>query len=83
MLQVMWISQYSTFKVDVEARDHFGATALYAAAKHGQTEVVKLLLSQGFDSSARDSKGWTPLHQAAFHNYHQLAQVLIDAGANL
>jgi len=54
-------------KAEVNARlTNTGATALYAAAKNGHLEVVKLLVDHKADVNAScTDDGTTPLHAAA------------------
>ncbi|TFK30842.1 hypothetical protein FA15DRAFT_34798 [Coprinopsis marcescibilis] len=43
--------------VDIELKDHTGATPLIEAVKNGHVEVVKVLLSKGADTSNASSQG--------------------------
>ena len=45
----------------LDARDQYGCTALYFAAKHGHPHVVRQLISAGADLNIADTKGYTPL----------------------
>ncbi|KAJ7332301.1 hypothetical protein JRQ81_014481 [Phrynocephalus forsythii] len=59
-------------------------TALHWAAKHGQEEMVGLLLEAGANVNAR--AGYTPLHIAALHGHQHLMELLIwthGAGQNI
>jgi hypothetical protein len=48
----------------IQARDHEGKTALFAAAEAGWDRVVKHLIDRGADPTARDSSGKTALDYA-------------------
>jgi ankyrin repeat protein len=47
---------------DIEAKDNYGATALYWASENGHVQVAKTLLDHGADIEAEDTHGNTPLH---------------------
>ncbi|OQR82320.1 ankyrin repeat protein [Achlya hypogyna] len=60
------------------------ATALALAARHGQLELVHLLLRYNdidVDKGSRD--GTTPLHEAAKNGHLEVCQALISAGADM
>ncbi|KDO30702.1 hypothetical protein SPRG_19666 [Saprolegnia parasitica CBS 223.65] len=60
------------------------ATALALAARHGQHEIVHLLLGCNdidVDKGSRDRT--TPLHEAAKHGHFDVCQDLIGAGADM
>lgn len=59
-----------------------GSTALAAAASHGQTEAVKVLLDNGASVNAQSDFGWTALHQAVWSKAVGPVRVLLDAGAD-
>jgi hypothetical protein len=57
---------------------------LLEAARFGDVEQVKLLLSKGADVNAKDRRGLTPLHLACFsHRGRAVAELLIAQGANI
>lgn len=55
--------------------------ALIAAAGHGRTEIVDLLISRGAGVNATDVHGWTPLMMACAAGHLETAQRLIANGA--
>ena len=52
-------------KAPTDAPDNEGRTALYLAAMHAQSDVVRVLIGAGADVDARTSAGDTPLMAAA------------------
>ncbi|CAB1107182.1 unnamed protein product [Ectocarpus sp. CCAP 1310/34] len=52
-------------RLPVAGEDDLGATALHAAAWHGEHACVRALLELGADVNARDGCGRTPLFQAS------------------
>ena len=70
-------------KVDVDARDSFGGTALHAAMFQDNMEIVKLLIDYGFDVNAKGtSNGYTPLHDSVWAGNLPAAKLLIENGAD-
>ncbi len=70
--------------VNPNSADNNGQTALYFAARHGCTEIVKALLAVGAD--VNKPAGWqkrTPLFVSAIGFQYETAKVLIDAGGNI
>ena len=65
-----------------EYKDNDGQE-LHAAAKTGCIEIIKLLLSQGFDIDSRDRNGVTPLMQTALYGQQGAFQMLLQNGASL
>ncbi|XP_038136427.1 cortactin-binding protein 2 isoform X1 [Cyprinodon tularosa] len=61
--------------------NHNQTSALFAAAHHGQTECVKLLLSAGLPADISDENGFTPLHFAAAHGHTSCVEVLLASRA--
>lgn len=53
-----------TGKVDVNAREERGQTALFGAASQGYNSVVRLLADHGADLEVRDNNGNTPVDAA-------------------
>ncbi|XP_019750371.1 cortactin-binding protein 2 isoform X2 [Hippocampus comes] len=62
---------------------HNLTAALFAAAHHGHTECVKLLLSSGSPADVSDQNRFTPLHFAASHGHTGCVEALLAAGAAL
>lgn len=49
---------------DVNAKSHYGLTALYCAVWNGNTEVIKILIKNGADVNEKSDNGETPLSLA-------------------
>lgn len=59
-----------------------GFYALHYAARRGDSDAVKLLISKGYDINATDGEGYTPLMLAAREGNAKMCQLLISSGAN-
>jgi hypothetical protein len=62
-------------------KDAKGETALHHAARHGDVEVIKVLLAHGADPNAKTPVGATPLHVARAFGEERAAKLLVEAGA--
>lgn len=51
---------------------------LLHAAWTGKVDVVKLMVSLGFNLHIRDDDAMMPLHWAAFHGYHEVVALLLN-----
>ncbi|KAL7137635.1 hypothetical protein ABFS83_10G106800 [Erythranthe nasuta] len=58
------LDQEGAKKVNLEAKNAKGETALHVAAKNGSNEAAKILLESGANVDARTNKSMTPLHLA-------------------
>ena len=67
---------------DVNAKDLWKETPLYAAAIRDNREMAALLLAHGADVNAKNY-GNTPLYEAAHHNSEEVAALLIENGADV
>ena len=67
--------------MDLETRDHFGATALMYAASNGRVEATSLLIDEGAHVNAQDNLGRRPLDYATVHPESGAFKILASAGA--
>jgi ankyrin repeat protein len=75
-------------KVDVDARDARGCTALHHACAAGQTESARLLLDGGADKEREDDHSrskmfavsWGPLHYASAMGHAGVVRLLLEWG---
>ncbi len=63
----------------INTQDWQGRTALFHAARHGQTENLRLLLAAGADTNLADRGGLTPLYAAAWFGYTDCVQELLQS----
>ncbi|XP_027332976.1 serine/threonine-protein phosphatase 6 regulatory ankyrin repeat subunit B-like [Abrus precatorius] len=63
--------------------DHYGLTALHAAAVKGHKDVVLMLSEAGLDLECQDEEGHVPLHMAVEGGDIGTVQVFVDKGVNL
>ena len=76
---VSWLVEQGA---DINAKDSYGRTPLYAQATIG-SNTVELLLKLGANIEAADNSGETPLHIAAGFFRVKTVHCLIDRGANV
>ena len=70
-------------RVDVDARDRRGYTALISAARYDRRAVVHELLRAGARHDLTTLDGWTPLVMCARKGHAEMAAILLDAGAGV
>lgn len=63
-------------RIDVNARDDAGCTALHYAAQSGLKRCVEYLLAHGADPCAENKSGLTPCDLAICKNQHEVALLL-------
>jgi len=69
---------------DVDAKDHYGMTALMWASKNGHKETVDILIKNKADVNAKDNNnGMTALMWASWQGYEEIVDVLIAAEADV
>ena len=68
-------------KLDVDARDAGGRTALMFAVLQGRRQAVETLLAAGADPNAADASGTTPLQAAHAGSHPAIAAALEQSGA--
>ncbi|KAJ6151927.1 hypothetical protein N7497_006246 [Penicillium chrysogenum] len=81
-------ARYETIKRKFEAtsiRKQCGlyGTALQAAARSGNANIVAMLIKAGADVNDIDSLGQTPLHRAAYYKHLDVITCLIENGADI
>ena len=70
-------------RVDVNAPDAEGMTALHWAAHRNSPELVQLLLGAGANPNAANRYGVRPLHEAATVGSAAIVEALLKAGADV
>lgn len=70
-------------KMDVNAPQVDGTTALHWAAYHDDADAVKALLAAGANAKAVNRYGITPLAQACENGNAQVVEMLLKAGAEV
>ena len=63
-------------RLNLEARDERGATALHVAVERGRSAFVALLLARGADPRSIDDAGRGLRHKASVQGYHEIAAML-------
>ncbi len=70
-------------KLDLQAKDKNGFTALHWAAWSGLTECCSLLINAGLDMNQAEDNGYTPLMLAALRGNDELVGNLLALGADV
>ena len=65
------------------ANPHNHQTALHIAARRGDIEVIKLLLSCGAHVNSGTVDLMTPLHEASFGGHPEAVDILLSEGAEV
>ena len=74
---------YNSRKVDLNARDEAGMTAVAHTAKLGHDAILNTMLKFGLNANTPDKEGHTPLTLALINKQRDAAQVLIKRGADV
>jgi hypothetical protein len=82
-LQQLLESTVAEAKVGIDCLAKFGWTPMMFAARHGHSEIVKLLLARGANVAAADHHRSTALHRAAHQNSVKTIEALVHAGADM
>ncbi len=69
-------------ELNLEAKDHWGNTALIMASRNGAARIVKALIDAGAEVNAQNGIGWTGLMRAAKHGYPVTVKVLLNHGSD-
>lgn len=81
---LLYLIEY--YKVDVNAKDKYGSTALMYASYKSNKKVAKVLIDHNADVNVKSNDGWTPLMNLALGDYNydiEIAKLLLDKGANI
>jgi len=65
----------------LETRNNAGETALYIAAYHGQTKIVKFLIEDHADVNSQLDDGWSPLSLASQEGHIDVVKLLVQSGS--
>ena len=69
-------------RLDVDALDEGGQTALHWAARTGREECARILLEAGAGINSRNGYGNTPLHLAVLYGHEACVALLLQQGAD-
>ncbi len=70
-------------KININAQNTHGETALAIAARWGRLPIIKLLLQAGAQVNTAEETGITPLQSAVMAGHIKIAQLLLDNGADI
>lgn len=76
------VAELLRHKVDVNAQEEDGATALAWAAVRSNAEIARLLLKAGANPNLRNEQGIDPLYLAIVNGSTAVVRLLLDGGAN-
>ncbi|KAI9762377.1 MAG: hypothetical protein M1840_001270 [Geoglossum simile] len=62
--------------------NYMGESPLYLAVRHGNLELIELMLSRGADPNAEDIRGETPLYVAVQLGHYETVKMLLSYGAD-
>lgn len=68
---------------DIHARNVYGETALWWAARKGHASLVEFFYDKGADIESQDKFGLTPLAWAVENGYWEVVKLLVGWGANI
>ena len=63
---------------DINTADWLGRTALFHAARHGQSQNLQFLLNAGADANKSDNGGISPLYAAAWFGHTDCVRLLLN-----
>ena len=73
----------SKLKAEIDAVALDGWTAMHAAARHGDPELIRLLYDKGANLSVRERRyGDSPLLLACYNAHVKVVKVLLEAGVH-
>jgi ankyrin repeat protein len=61
----------------IDARDHYGSTALHVACQFNKTAAVHILLEHGADDTVQDNFGATPLQRCKDFGHSECERALV------
>lgn len=70
-------------KINIDAQNKEGQTALHRASDKNHPEIVSLLLENKANVDIQDKNGATALHLASKGDYLEVAELLLQGGANM
>ena len=76
------VKQHLAAGTDVNAKDKYGRTPLYCAARRSHKEIAELLIAKGADANAKTGVGETPMQIAYQKGHTEIVELLIANGAD-
>ena len=70
-------------RIDVNAKDSTGRSALVCAACYGYTAIARLLIENGADVNAKDHWDMSALMWAARNDHLEVVRLLVENGADV
>ena len=77
------IEKHEVNKIDLNAKDVYGETALIRACRYAYIEIAQMLIDFGANLNIQNRYGDTALMLACWDGHIEIAKMLINAGANL
>ena len=66
--------------INLKTVDNFGSTPLHTAAGKATPEILKVLMTAGFDINQKNKSGWTPLFEATLLGNRDVVRYLLELG---
>jgi ankyrin repeat protein len=68
----------ASFVVNLNFLDHDGQTLMHRACRHGNLDIVKMLVKNGASQNIKNKDGWFPIHLATYFGHYDTVKFLIN-----